>query len=140
MFPLRRSRRRSEQRRGASVVEFSICGSVLFFLFFSMVEVVRFHMVRHSLDQAAYEGARAGIVMGSTATDVEDKSNEILAAAGITGATVSVTPSVINDATEEVNVQVSAAYADNSWLVPRLFNSLVIVANISLDHENVASR
>lgn len=135
-----RTRRRPAPllRRGVVAVEFAFCASIVFFFFLTMIEVARFHVVRHSLDQAVYAGARVGIVPGATAADVNQSVTDRLAAAGVIGATVTVTPPVINSATSAVTVRVSAPYSANSWTLPKFFANVDVVAEMTLDHENVA--
>ncbi|QDV73345.1 TadE/TadG family type IV pilus assembly protein [Botrimarina mediterranea] len=144
MFPLKlpatRTRRRhaSLLRRGVVAVEFAFCASIVFFFFLTMIEVARFHIVRHSLDQAVYAGARVGIVPGATAADVNQSVTERLAMAGVVGATITVTPPVINTSTQAVTVHVAAPYNENSWTLPKFFSGVDVVAEMTLDHENVA--
>lgn len=127
-------------RKGAVTVEFALCSFIIFLLFLGLIEFARFHVVRHTLDQAAYEGARAGIIIGSTANDAETVAQQILSAGGIVSPTVSVTPSTIDDSTLEVTVQVQASYSANSWTMPKFFQGATITAETTLDHENVASQ
>jgi len=137
--PPRRSRTpRVDDRRGLATVEFSICASVVFFLFLGMIEVTRFHVVRHSIDQAVYTGARVGIVPGATAAEVEQAVLDRLSMAGVIGPSVTITPPVIDSSTTSVTVRVSAPYEQNSWTLPKYFSGVDVVAEMTLDHENVA--
>ena len=144
MFPLRihaaqtRRRHAALLRRGVVAVEFAFCASIVFFFFLVMIEFARFHVVRHSLDQAVYAGARVGIVPGATAAEVNQSVTDRLAAAGVLGATVTVTPPVINPSTRAVTVRVSAPYEENSWTLPKFFSSVNVVAEMTLDPENGA--
>lgn len=136
----RQKRRRAAagSRTGTTTVEFAFCASIVFFLFLTMVEVTRFHVVRHSLDQAVYMGVRTGIVPGASAADINQVVNDRLAAAGVMGATVSVTPAVITTDTATVTVRASAPYNANSWTLPKFFDGVDVQSEITLDHENVA--
>jgi Flp pilus assembly protein TadG len=139
-LPAARTRRRHAAllRRGVVAVEFAFCASIVFFFFLTMIEVARFHVVRHSLDQAVYAGARVGIVPGATAADVNQSVADRLVAAGVYGATITVTPPVIDAATRTVTVRVAAPYEENSWTLPKFFADVDVVAEMTLDHENVA--
>ena len=119
-------------------MEFSFSAFIVFMLFMGMIEVARFHIVRHSLDQAVYMGARVGIVPGATAAEVEQTVQDRIAAAGVSGATITVAPTTIDSSTETVRVRVSAPYDQNSWLTPRYFTGMTIDAEMTLDHENQA--
>ncbi|MEO1498256.1 MAG: TadE family protein [Planctomycetota bacterium] len=136
----RRPRRRPDDRRGTATVEFAFSASIVFFLFLAMIEVGRFHVVRHSMDQAVYMGARTGIVPGATAAEVEQIVEDRLDAAGVVNPTIVVTPNTIDDTTQAVTVTATASYDANSWAIPKFFGGLDVVAQITLDHENVAFR
>lgn len=131
-------RRPTPARRGAAAVEFAFSASIVFFLFLSMIEVTRFHVVRHSLDQAVYSGARVGIVPGATAAEVRTAVEDRLQSAGVVSPSITITPTVIDETTRTVTVAASADYAQNSWAMPKLFDGATIDAQITLDHENVA--
>lgn len=137
--PAQRTRRpsRSEDRRGAATVEFALTSFIVFFLFMAMIEFARFHIVRHSMDQAVYMGARVGIVPGATSAEVDQTVRDRLTLAGITNANVSITPAVINDTTTSVTVNATAPFAQNSWATPKFFGGVDVVAEITLDHENI---
>ncbi|XZE35530.1 TadE/TadG family type IV pilus assembly protein [Pirellulaceae bacterium SH501] len=93
-------------RAGATTVEFAITCSFAFFFFFAALEFSRVAMYRHTVENALYEGARAGIVPGATADKVRNKTRELLAIAGINDATIDVTPAVLREDTPRVNVRV----------------------------------
>ncbi len=48
------------------MVEFAIVAPLLFFLFFASMEFCRVAMIRHTADNAVYEGCRVGIIPGAT--------------------------------------------------------------------------
>lgn len=130
--------RRRDDRRGTATVEFAFSASIVFFLFLAMVEVGRFHVVRHSMDQAVYMGARTGIVPGATAAEVEQVVADRLSAAGVVNATITVLPNTIDSTTREVTVTAAAPYDANSWATPKFFGGIDVIASITLDHENTA--
>jgi Flp pilus assembly protein TadG len=141
-FPqLRSSHRishRTSLRRGAFTVEFALCAAIFFTVLMAGIEFTRFMYARHSVDQAAYEGARAGIIPGATSTDVRRIANRILNATGIRNATIAVTPEAIDDTTAEVEVHIRCNYADSSWIGPLFLSGAVIETRLTLDHENKA--
>ena len=129
----------ASDRHGAVTVEFAICCSVVFLLFFATLEMARFHVVRHTLDQASYEGARAGIIPGATAAHARAAAQAILSGGGIVNATVDVTPTTIDQTTTTVTVRVTTSFADNSWVTPKYFGGQSVIGETTLDHENVAT-
>jgi Flp pilus assembly protein TadG len=70
-------------REGAFTVEFALCCGLFFMLLMAGIEFTRFMYARHSIDQAAYEAARIGIVPGKTPAMVADRANQILNATGV---------------------------------------------------------
>lgn len=129
---------RSRSREGAFTVEFAICSGLFFTTFMAGIEFTRFMYARHSVDQAAYEGARVGIVPGNTVSDVRARVAQILSATGVRNAVITVTPSVFTSSTDTVTVNVKSAYADSSWMKPFFLANTDLVAEITLDHENKA--
>jgi Flp pilus assembly protein TadG len=125
-------------RQGAFTVEFAICCGLFFTILMASIEFTRFMYARHSVDQAAYEAARVGIVPGRTPADVIAKANQILSATGVQNATVTVTPTVFNSSTGSVTVRIQCAYADSSWLRPVFLLNSDLLSEITIDHENQA--
>ena len=87
-------------------------------LVFGSIEIVRLNMLRHSVEQASYQAARKGIIIGAKNTDVEQVAHDHLAKLGVVGGDVSVTPDPITDDTDVVQVNVSVPVTGNSWVSP----------------------
>lgn len=136
----RRSRTSSlaKRRQGAFTVEFAFCCGIFFVVMMAGIEFTRFMYARHSVDQAAYESARVGIIPGNTPAQVRATANRILNATGIRGAIVDITPSQFTDQTATVNVRIRCDYAENSWIGPVFLTGAKIESNLTLDHENKA--
>ena len=110
----------ARSRRGATAVEFALTASVLLLIVFAALEFARANMIRQAITNAAYEGARRGIVPGASVDSVRDAAQAIMRTALIRTATVDVTPSAITPDTEEVTVTISVAPDQNGW-IPALF-------------------
>jgi len=108
------------QRNGAAMVEFAIVAPLLFFLFFASMEFCRVAMIRHTADNAVYEGCRVGIIPGATHAEVQAETQLILNSLALTNVGISVTPAVIDKDTDEVTVRVVVPLDDNSF-VPNQF-------------------
>ena len=93
-------------RTAAVVVEFAICAPILFLFFFASLEFSRVNMIRQSVENAVYEGARRGIVPGATAANCRASAQAVLNSISAGGATINVTPTVITKDTPEVTVAV----------------------------------
>ncbi|MBU6175484.1 MAG: pilus assembly protein, partial [Planctomycetes bacterium] len=81
----------------------------MFLMFFVALEFSRVSMFRHTVEQALYEGARAGIVPGATANDVVNRTQAILRTVGIHRATVDCIPAVLTNTTPTVTVRIRMA-------------------------------
>jgi Flp pilus assembly protein TadG len=129
-------------RQGAAAVEFAIVAPVFFLLVFGMVEYGRMIMVQQVLTNAAREGARVGVLDGSTKTDVLNAVNNYLIAAKISTTLTTVTPlpdppsSAATGA--PVTVTVSIPFKNVSWLpVPLYLGSTTLSASAVMRREGV---
>jgi len=112
----------------------ALTSGLLFFFFFAALEFCRVSMIRHSVENALYEGARKGIVPGAKASDVQSAARTILGRIGISGATIDVSPSNIQNSTPEVSVRIRLPL-DKGLFAPAVF----FVGN-SLDRTLVMQR
>ena len=110
----------SQQRRGATAVEVAICLPLLFIFLFGAYELSRCNMLLHAAESAAYEGARVGIVPGSTKEKIENAVSFVLSSVGATNFNVTVTPDVIQSDTEKVRVEVELDVQKNTSM-PQFF-------------------
>jgi Flp pilus assembly protein TadG len=115
-------RRALKNRKGAAMVEFAIVAPILFLFFFAAFEFCRVNMIRHTADNAVYEGARVAIIPGATAAEAEAEARLILNSLGLTNVTVTVTPGTIRRETEEVTVRAEIPLDQNSF-IPASFTS-----------------
>lgn len=129
------ARQNRAARRGATLVEFAVTAPVLFLIFFASLEFSRANMLRHTAENAAYEGARAGIVPGSTAEKAETAANNVLAPVGVQNAVVTITPSTITPGDDEVRVDVSIPMNDNGYFMPLFFAGKNISVGCTLSRE-----
>jgi Flp pilus assembly protein TadG len=130
----RRSNLRRE-RSGAVLVEFALCAPILFFFFFTAFEFSRVNMIRQSIENAAYEGSRRGIVPGATAEDCENAARVVLNSISARVADVTVTPSVIAPDTDEVTVQIDVPINENSWVAPFFFKDMTASTSMTMRRE-----
>ena len=105
-------------RRAAAAVEFALVAPLFFLFVFGMLEFGRMVMVQQVLTNATREGARLAVLDGSTVATVTTTVNSYLAAASITGATVTIAPNPLSNAEfgDPVTVTVSIAFSQVSWL------------------------
>lgn len=128
-------RRTRVHQRGMTTVEFAITAPIVFLLFFSAYEFSRMEMVRHTIDIAAYEGARRGIIPGASAASVEQQVQRVLAPVSIRNVQVDVTPNVIDRSTPEVTVDVTVPMSSNGWVLARFVGGLTLRGRSTLARE-----
>lgn len=127
-------------RRGAVTVEFAVVAPIFFMFVLGIVEFTRAMMVEALLTNAAHLGARTGIIDSAQTSDVTTAVNNYLSGAGISGTTVSVSPSPPSGAAygQNVTVTVSVAYSSVSWLpTPRYLNNVNLTATSIMRRETV---
>jgi Flp pilus assembly protein TadG len=100
--------RRGRARRGAALIELLFAMTVLLALSFGIAEYGMAFFVKHNLQAAAREGARAAIVPGATAQQVTDAVTVMLKAARLDGSGFKV---VVTEAGTGKAVDVSKAAA-----------------------------
>lgn len=122
-------------RRGAALVEFALTASLLFLIVFTAVEFMRVNTIVNTSDNAAYEGARTGIVPGATAADVIAAAQSTLNVIGTRNAVVSVEPETINSTTAEITVTVQVPLDDNSFIAPHFFLGKTLSKSCTLSRE-----
>jgi len=127
--------RRPPDRTAAVVVEFAICAPLLFLFFFASLEFSRVNMIRQSVENAVYEGARRGIVPGATAANCRASAQAVLNVISVGGSTITVTPAAITKNTPEVTVAVTVPINNNSWVAPFFFRDRVISSSMTLKRE-----
>jgi Flp pilus assembly protein TadG len=116
-------------------IEFALVVPLLFLFFFAAFEFSRVNMARHTADIAAYEGARRGMVPGATSRDAETRAQGILQAAGLPNATITVTPTTIDNLTPEVTVDISLPLDGIAWVTPIFFGGKRIDKSCTLQRE-----
>ena len=122
-------------RGGAVVLEFALCAPLLFLIFFAALEFTRANMLRQSIENAVYEGARRGIVPGATVDEVVAEAQSVLNAVATRNASVTVSPTVITADTLEVTVSVSVPLNDNAWITPKFLKDRLLTSSLTLARE-----
>ena len=106
------------QRCGAAAVEFAIVAPVMILLTMGMMEVGRLVMVKQLLVNASREGARLAALPGASTEQVLEQVQTEMVGASISGANVTVTPSILISAGAgtPVTVSISVNATDVSWI------------------------
>lgn len=111
-----------QNRRGAAAVEFAVVAPVFLLLVFGIIEFGRMVMVQQVITNAAREGARQGIIPGSSSSQVNKTVSTYLTGTSIGGATTSVSPDpAAATYGQAITVTVSVPFTSVSWLPAPFF-------------------
>ncbi len=122
-------------RQGAVTVEFALAAPVLFMFVFASIEFSRVNMIRNTIENAAYEGARRGVLSGATAANCAAVTQDLLDIIGVADSTITVTPLVILANTQDVTVTVEVP--DDGQ---RIYNSDVLSGDNASRIDHFATR
>ncbi|APZ91344.1 TadE/TadG family type IV pilus assembly protein [Fuerstiella marisgermanici] len=117
------------------MVEFVVVAPVFFLLLFAGIEFAVLGTIRSTANNAAYEGARKLVIPGAVASDGITEATRIMGIVGVNNLTVTTTPTVIDETTQDVTVNVSIPYDNNAVFVPWFAGGLVINASSTLKTE-----
>ena len=124
------------QRTGATTVEFAISLPVLILFTFTGIEFARVNMIRNTTVNAAFEGARQGIIPGATAAECEAAANQLLDLVKINGGSAVATPNPILPSSDSVTVTVTVPIdSGNSFVTPQFYMGATIEASVTLPRE-----
>ncbi len=111
-----RPRSLTQQRVGATTVEFAFVFPIIMFFFIGIVAVTQAFLVRDMAQLAAYESAREGTLFDATAVDVEEKAAQIVRTMGLRDYEVDISPANISNSTPEVTVSITIPMHRNAWV------------------------
>lgn len=120
------------QRRGATTVEFALTLPLVILFFFAAIEFARGTILRHAIDNAAYEACRVVIVPGAAKSEAVAAAQKILNTFNIKSSTITVSPNSINANTAQVTVTVSAPVSGNMWGVPKFLGAKSLTSQSTL--------
>lgn len=106
--------------RGVVTVEVALCLPILMAILMGSYELARANMMLHSTESAAYEGARVGIIPGATPESVRESVGRVLRSVGVTNFDVDISPAVITNTTEDIEVEVTVPFREN-LAIPTFF-------------------
>ena len=125
----------SNRRRGAAAVEFALTFPLLLMFVFGSMEFARANLVRNMCENAAMEGARAGMLPGADAQHCIDAAQALLDMVGVQNSTITVDPAVITPLTETVSVTVHIPLDDNGLTMSQFILGTAMEQTISLPRE-----
>jgi Flp pilus assembly protein TadG len=129
------TKKRRSLRSGAVAVEFALTAPILFLIILGSIELSHAHMVLNTLESAAYEGARQGILRGATAGECRRATRQMLDACRVNTRRIRVTPSNLDEPSDTVTVEVIARYSDSALISPFFTKRLVFRRSCELQRE-----
>ncbi len=116
-------------------MEFALTAGLAFFFFFAALEFCRVAMIRHTVENALYEGARAGIVPGATVANVSNRAQEILNTLGLRNVSIEVTPNPIRDTTQNVRIRIQVPLDRNLFGPAKFFSGRTVDRTFQMQRE-----
>jgi len=114
------SRKRRQNREGATSVEFALVAPVFFLLVFICIEFIRLNMIRNLTQDAAYYAARTSMIPGATVEEAKAEAERVLGFMFTQGAKIVINNGgTLNRDTREVVVEIKVPMDENSFLVPQ---------------------
>ncbi len=127
-------------RLGGTAVEFALVAPIFFMVIFASVEFSRVAMIQNAVENAAFEGARRGIVPGGNAAICKSTTENLVDLAGIHAATVTVAPAIIDSTTTSVAVTVELPMsAENGFGISGFLRDKTMTKTVNLRVERDAS-
>ncbi|MEC9094475.1 MAG: TadE family protein [Planctomycetota bacterium] len=123
-------------RKGAALVEFALVAPIFLLMVFASIEIIQLNMIKKLVQEAAYFTARDAIVPGASIEDAEATAAKILGYMNTQGATISINnDGILDETSNSVTVKITVPVSDNSFLIPKLSNSMKISATATMSTE-----
>lgn len=124
-------------RRGVLTVEMAIVLPLFFLFLFTSIELSRMNTIRHTVENAAYEAARAAIIPGGTSEAAEAVAIEVMQSIGVVGTSVTTIPETVTNDAPDVEVFVNVPCDENAYFVPAFFGGRSITGRTKLTRERL---
>jgi Flp pilus assembly protein TadG len=141
MFPIKcmLPRRPDRIRNGLATVELAICLPILVVMVFGSIEATDAIFLKQRLTAVAYEGARSATTPGKTSAMATTAMNNIIAQFGISGCSVTITPTVTTTTPvgTQITVSISAPLSSNLCIAPFIIGKLLtnMTAKVVMVHQ-----
>ena len=112
----RRSSRKARKRRGAHTVEFALVFPIVLTFFLGLIFLSRALLLKDTAQHAAFEGARAGIILNASERDSQQAVADFTRRMGLKDVRTTIKPRVITNEDEVITVNVSIPMASNAWV------------------------
>lgn len=132
--------RKANHQRGKAAVEFALTAPIFFMFLFAGIEFSRMHTIRCAVENAAFEGARKGIVSGASANQCETVTCNLLESANVFDHTVTIEPADLDPTVDYVSVTVELPLTnDNGFRMAGFLKNQTFSKTITLPRESAES-
>jgi hypothetical protein len=119
-------------RRGTAAVAFALVAPLFFTFLLAFFELGHGLMVDSVLENAAYEGARQGILPGANADQVRAAAKKIAATCTLKNIQVTIDPPVLEPFTRELTVTASVQLSEAGLLVGKYLRGQEISHSVTM--------
>lgn len=125
------------RRRGAAIVEFTVCLPIIIIIVFGAIEAASLLFLRQALIQSAYEGVKVAIQASAENSDVLAAAESVAAGRRLNGMSMTLEPSDVSAVTagETIRVTISAPGDNNSLIQFGLFKNRTVSARAAMVKE-----
>jgi len=125
------------RREGVATVELAIVLPLLVSLTFGVIEITNLIYLKQSLEICAYEGARIALVPSATPGNIEATCQSLLAARGVRGATVTISPANFQSQPygTDIEVSITARLSDNLLSPPFILSDRTVTGTVVMMKE-----
>lgn len=102
--------RQRNSRTGATAVEFALVCPLVLAVVFGMLEISRASAISSTARTGLIAGAREATVALTNSGNIEAEMDRVLGFFGVSDRQITVTPAVIDDSVEEVNIQLAVPF------------------------------
>lgn len=120
------------RRQGATTVEMASVLPVLLLLVFGFFEAGHALLMNSIVENAAYEGARYGIVPGATEEGARNAAEDIALKSILRSVDVGVTINEVSPGVRGITVEVKAPVRENAFLVGPLLGEMTISRSVTM--------
>jgi Flp pilus assembly protein TadG len=110
--------RSRNRRRGSASLELALVVPLFMAMICGVLEVSRLCSVSELLSNIARDGCRVAVANGQTSATATARITNLLSNAGITGSTVTISPTLVENSTfaSQISVTITVPYSNVSWL------------------------
>jgi Flp pilus assembly protein TadG len=126
----------NHRRQGASAVEMAFVLPVFVLMLFGFFELGHALMIDSIAENAAYEGARRGIVPGATHAAAIQAAEDIAKASSLKSVDVIVETVNLAPLVQEISVTVNAPLSQNAIFMGPLLGNMTIRRNVTMTQES----